>query len=679
MSKVIIYDSDLNKVAYLPDAFDIAYELRANEVGMASFSVAVDDAHVSEIAQRRYAEIYDDDRRIDLFRIVRLTKTGHTLKVECEHVLATLADIELDDTLYGSAGTATAIGEVLAEQTVTHWQLGTSDFDEQFLYEWPRGTSLLKALLDIPKRFQSGYFWTFDTSSHPWTINLVTPPTVVRAYIDYGRNMQSIEREADVTDLVTKLYPHGAKAGTDQIGITSVEPSGYAYITDYSYTTDVITRHWTNQNYVTEQELYDAATELLARQAQPKYTYRVSAADLYKITGESIDKFAIGVLVKVSNPELDIDSDVRVMSITKSDLTGKPGDIRLELANKGEEFDFTEKVNVNDLSGIDINDIPGGTPGALPTALTGTGLTITTDYLGYHVGSDWKTYMDIAGRLWADNGTQWLHWDPAATPALSIKGSVTITGGTGVEKLDDAGDLALLNVVGTAQISDLAVTDAKIDTLSVDKLTSGTLTGQYIKVLSGGYIAQNKTGYSDTTAGFYLGAGGVNALFNIGDATRWLKWTGTYLQMKAGVDTSVDEAFSKVTAASLYIDGSVIFNADGSYHNITGISDLRGPVWSTSRFGQLTFPTSSTTALILEHWSSGDSISLNSYDGTEYGIRLYAPNGQIRLIAKDAGSTALAFENWTYTGNVSNYSNTGYITVRIGGVVRHIRLFSTLG
>jgi len=467
MSQVIIYDADLNKVAILPKAYKISYELRANEVGRASFSVPIDDEHVDEITQRRYAEIYDGDRRIDLFRIVKLVKKEDELSVSCEHVLATLRDTEINETLYGSAGTATAINEVLAEQTVSHWQLGTCDFDELFLYEWPRGTTLLKALLSIPEKFQSGYFWTFDTTSHPWTLNLIEPPTVVTAYIDYGRNMKSIERMEDASGLVTKLYPHGAKAGEDQIGISSVEPSGNDYIENYSYTTEVITRHWTDQSYETEQELYDAAVALLDKLSQPKYTYRVTAADLYKITGESIDKFEIGALVKVSNPEMDIDADVRVMSITKNDLTGKPGEITLELANKGEEFDLSEKVKTNDLSGIDINDIPGGTPGALPAPPSSAGLVITTDHLGYTDGSSWKTYMDDAGRLWADNGTNWFHWDPSASPALEIKGSVTITGGTGIGNLSDAGALATLDVVGTAQIQDAAITEAKIHNLAV--------------------------------------------------------------------------------------------------------------------------------------------------------------------------------------------------------------------
>jgi len=439
---VIIYDSALHKVAYLPKAYNVSYDMRANEVGKASFCVPIDDVHLSEITQRRYAELFDGTTRVELFRITKLNKQGNQLLVSCEHALATLADTETDDTLYGSVGTSVAIGEVLAEQTVVNWAAGTCEFTEQFLYEWPRGTSLLKALLDIPARFQGGYFWTFDTTSYPWTLNLIVPPVAVTTYIDYGRNMEDIERDEDVSDLVTKLYPHGAKAGTDQIGITSVEPSAHAYITDYTYTTDVISRHWTNQNYTTEQQLYDAAVALLTRQAQPKYTYRVGAADLYRITGESIDHFTIGALVTVANPDLAIDADVRVMSISKGDLTGAPGDITLELANKGEEFNFADVINTNDLTGIDINDIPGGVPGALPGAPVGTGLTITTDYLGYHVGADWKTYMDIAGRLWADNGVQWFRWDPALTPALVIKGSVTITGGSGIGNLTDAGDLA---------------------------------------------------------------------------------------------------------------------------------------------------------------------------------------------------------------------------------------------
>ena len=268
-SPVVIYDSSLNKQAHLPLAFDVGYELRANEVGRAWFSIPLDDTHLSEVTERRYAEIFDGDTRVELFRIVKSWKgrddSSEYVRFECEHVLATLMDDEFDDTFYaGSAsGTSQAITDILAEQGTAHWQKGSVGFSESYLYEWARGASLLQALLDIPKRFQEGYFWTFSTTSHPWTINLIVPPTSVTAYIDYSRNLKSIERQTDTTGLVTKLYAWGAGAGADQIDITSEEPSSHAYLTNNTATYGTIVHHWTDQRYETAAELYAAAQEKL--------------------------------------------------------------------------------------------------------------------------------------------------------------------------------------------------------------------------------------------------------------------------------------------------------------------------------------------------------------------------------------------------------------------------------
>ena len=130
-----------------------------------------DDTHLSEIQELRYAEIYDGNRRIELFRILKSEKGQDSGKdfqrFECEHVLGTLMDDEFDDIFYaGQTGTTAAITDILAEQGTARWQIGTNAFTESYLYEWARGTSLLKALLDVPKRFQEGYFWTFDTTSY---------------------------------------------------------------------------------------------------------------------------------------------------------------------------------------------------------------------------------------------------------------------------------------------------------------------------------------------------------------------------------------------------------------------------------------------------------------------------------------------------------------------------------
>ena len=551
MTPVIIYDTSLNKVAYLPLAFDVAYHLRANEVGRAWFSVPIDDTHLSEIQELRYAEIYNGDARVELFRILTSWKDQKGGKeyqrFECEHVLGTLMDDEFDAIFYAgaAAGTSDAITDILAEQGTGRWTKGTCAFSENYLYEWPRGASLLKALLDIPKRFQEGYFWTFDTSSYPWTINLIAPLTTVTAYVDYGRNMESISRKKDLSGLVTKLYPHGAYAGSDQIDITSEEPSGNAYITNNTGTYGTIVHHWTDQRYTTAAELYAAAAEQLAIVSEPAYTYWIDAADIYRLTKESIDSFTIGALVQVDNPEIDITTDVRVMEIRKSDVTGKPGDISLAFANKGQEFDLSPRVAVNDLSNLSITDMPGGVPGALPGNPGDAGLYVTTDYLGFWDGAQWATYMDIDGKLYAQQTDAYFRFDPGGSGTLSIKCTAVDIDG-------------VLNVVNTANIVDLAVTDGKINSLTVDKLTTGTLDAQTITLANAGAIKQGKVSYADTDAGFWLGEGGVNALFNIGDATSYFKWTGSGILISGS------------------ITGEMSANLDMNSHAFVNCGDFRG-------------------------------------------------------------------------------------------------------
>jgi len=511
---VTIYDSSLDVQADLKLAFDIGYEKRANDVWRAWFSIPVDDPHASEVTALRYAEIYDGDERVDLFRIIRkfTSRSGgqEVYRFECEHVLANLIDTKMTARTLSGPGTASSIADIIALQS--DWQAGTCGFNEQFLYGWDRGTSLLEAMLDIPERFREYYLWTWDTTSYPWTLNLEVPATTVTAYIDYAHNQTDIARDEDMRQLVTKLYAYGSGAGADQIDITSVEPSGYAYVTNNAGTYGTIEKYWTDQNYTTAAQLYAAAQNYIAILSEPKMTYTVGAADLYRITGESVDKFTMGALVKITDAALSIAIDARVLSIKKSDIEGKPGDVSLEIGNQYEEFDWRNYVQSNDLSSVAINDIPGGAVGALPSAPSDAGLYVSTDYLGYHDGSDWKTYMDITGKLYAQNDDAHFRFDPVAG-TLDIK-CTTID-------LD-----ATVNIIDTAQIVDAAITNAKIDSMTVSKLTTGTLDAQTITLANGGAIKLGKVSYNDTDAGFWLGEGGVNALFNIGDATNYLKWNG---------------------------------------------------------------------------------------------------------------------------------------------------------
>jgi len=669
---VVIYDTSMNKVAYLPLAFDVAYELRANEVSRAWFSIPLDDVHLSEVVELRFAEIFDGDRRIELFRIIKSWKSRdgsqEGMRFECEHVLATLMDDQFDDTFYAGAvdGTSQAITDILAEQGTGRWQKGTVAFSESYLYEWARGVSLLKALLDLPKRFQEGYFWTYDTTSYPWTINLIAPPTMITAYIDYARNLKSISRETDMTGVVTKLYAWGAGAGADQIDISSEEPGGLTYLTNNTGSYGTIVHHWTDQRYNTAAELYAAAQEKIAILSEPRYVYRIDAADLYRLTGESIDSFAISTLVKVTDEGLDIAADVRVMGIRKSDVKGSPGEVRYVLANKGEEFDFEERLKSNDLSGITISNIPGGVLGALPTPPTDPGLYWTTDYGGYHDGTNWKTYIDIVGRLYAQHDDCYFRFDPVEG-TLDIKAEITITGGTGVGNLGDAGNLAVLNVVGTAQIDNLAVTNAKIANCSISKLTTGTLDAQVITLANAGAIRLGKTSYADNTAGFWLGEGGVNALFSIGDASEYFKWTGSGIYFSGSIT-------GKITA-NLDLNDQTLYNANKIIAGATDDGNSKINVDGDKWFGE----TGASTYLYL---ADAGSLRWNTSGKVYSGGDLELETGGTGDIILDAaseiklqvdGGTVATLQAIVATDAVAlKIGHEGLMTFDVGGVVRYL-------
>ena len=425
------------------------------------------------------------------------------------------------------------------------------------LYSWEPGTSALKALLDIPERFGSEYYWDFDTSVFPWKLSLKAVPSTVTAYVDYKRNLKAITKEEDASALYTRLYPYGEGAGATQIDISLVNPTGLTYLDNNTATYGVIEKRWTDQRYTTAQQLYDAAVQKIALESVPKVTYTVDAAELVTLTEEETDRFTLGALIAVRDDDMDIDVSVRVVEINRNDVTGDPGNVTIVLSNKRDEFNLKTYVESNDLSAIDRINFSGGTPGDLPSTPTSAGLYVCTDYMGYHDGSNWITYIDSAGRLFAQHNSNYFRFNPIAG-TLDIKANVTITAGSGVGNLSDAGALATLDVVGTSEIDDLAVTSAKINTLTVDKLTSGTLVSQHIILGTSGYIACGKSNPNDDTQGFWLGEAAGAAMFEIGDASNFMRWDGEDLTVSGK------------------IQGQIVADLDMDNHTLYNLSSLRG-------------------------------------------------------------------------------------------------------
>ncbi len=333
-----VYDRDLNLVAFLENAFAIGYEKRLNELWTASFSLPANDPKNAECLPYRYVEIFDGTDRVDLFRIIP-TKTGRNdsgivKDYQCEHVLATL----LDDVLFRyherlGLPTTSVLSYILSQQDEVRWQLGTVEITRTFDYKW-ENDNLLAAVFSIPKPFDVEYIWTWDTSTYPWTLNLVEPESEVQTYIRYRKNLRGITKTEDPTNLCTRLYVLGYGEGVNQLGIETVNPTGQPYIdADTQAQYGVIARVWTDRRYESTETLFNAGKSLLDEMKLPHITYSLEAADIYQVTKDSVDKFVLGTVVRAIDDELGIDIQTRVVGLDKSDVMGAPGDIKITISN----------------------------------------------------------------------------------------------------------------------------------------------------------------------------------------------------------------------------------------------------------------------------------------------------------------------------------------------------------
>lgn len=355
-----VYDRDMNKLAYLHNAYAIGYSLELNELWNATFTLPAVDSKNIYCQPFNYVEIFDGSERIELFRIMPSTLTRNTkgdIVYKCEHVLATL----LDDVMFKyhqmgniGVGTAQVIRYILDQQLVKRWQLGQCDFDRRFEYKW-ENENLLAALFSVPQPFDEKYRWEFDTTGSIWRINLKKLSTEFKADITYRKNMLEIKKTVDPTSIVTRLYCLGYGEGDNQLGIESVN-NGIPYLESNGATTTwgIKQSILVDRRFENPETLKAYGQSLLDELKHPYISYEVSAIDLYRLSPTKHLRFIPGDIVRINDTEDNIIEDLPIVRVTKNDVTGRPADVDIEIANKtrdmaGSISELQERARINEV------------------------------------------------------------------------------------------------------------------------------------------------------------------------------------------------------------------------------------------------------------------------------------------------------------------------------------------
>lgn len=331
-------------IAVLENAYSIGYDKKINNLWTASFKLPIDDEKNELVQHFRFVEIWEteeekDEDYIGLFQILpkETTKNNSTREIsyECTHVLRTLMGKSLFKYHQSDGNTTRANLEwLLSKQDPNekYWVLGECDFTRYFSYSF-ENENLLSAIFSIPTPFEESYRWTWNTRKFPWILNLVKQETEPVCRLSEGYNLVGFTIEENPNDLFNRVYPLGSGEGVNQLDITKIN-NGKPYVEN----AESIAKYglqeyvWADKRFTLRENLKASAEALLSKWSRPIVSWTCSAAYLYQLTGESVDKFKEGAIVRVHTEQFGT-VDLRINREKRQDIGEKPGDIDLELGD----------------------------------------------------------------------------------------------------------------------------------------------------------------------------------------------------------------------------------------------------------------------------------------------------------------------------------------------------------
>lgn len=361
-----ILDVNRQNVAYLENAYSVSYEKEINKIATASFKLPLNDSKNDKIKHLQYVEIIDDDNEyIGLFRIMPtqtvVSESEQSVTYQCNHVLTTLMDSVIFRYHEISPNTSTreVLEYLLNLQKVKHWRLGKCDFTRYFQYSWENVNGIVDAIFSVPKAFDEDYMFTFDTTSYPWTLNLIQPPTAPTCYIHESLNLKGLKIESNPNQMINRIYPLGIGEGVNQLNIKKVNPTGQAYIENAQSIIDngLIEYIWVDRRFTDAKLLMQSAQSLLTKFSQPIVSWETDVIDLIKASTDKkipqMTKLRVGNVVRLSTEKFGI-VNLRILKESKSDVFGDPGNIKLSIGNVMNDLgttqaDIERKIEINQL------------------------------------------------------------------------------------------------------------------------------------------------------------------------------------------------------------------------------------------------------------------------------------------------------------------------------------------
>ena len=253
-------------------------------------------------------------------------------QVQLEHVINVLKD----SIMFGEITPAVITGNdgattCTARQAITYilnqqsdWILYTLDASYESVsnnYKF-NGDSLFDALDRVTKTLADAW-WTYDMSVYPFRLNITPRPSGVTCEMRPSRNLRTVSRTIDRTNMFTRFYP---------IGHDDLHISGN-YVSQNENLYGVVSKVEVDTSLTTTAELTAWANERLSRHSEPTITIVADGLELAAATGESLDALTLGRICRVYVDEFGTTIQERITELSYSDKVNQPESVRVTMSN----------------------------------------------------------------------------------------------------------------------------------------------------------------------------------------------------------------------------------------------------------------------------------------------------------------------------------------------------------
>lgn len=281
------------------------------------------------LAYRDFVRLYTADGDMGVYMVTAPSDAypGNPLITLC-HAVCLLDDVRIrgSGTLSGTLGEV--VQQILQQQTdesplFTAGSFAESDIAVRVEYDDDTLLSLLKAA--CTRAYDQRL--TIDQTSTPWVIGSVSVPTTPTAEGRFTRNLQSVRIDTDGDDQCTRLvvvhtdWSSGEKTYTTHDADT---------IAQYGVIEDV----WSVPYGAEAEDVEAYIAELLRQRGEPTVSIDIDGYDLHTATGETLDGFDPGDLMRCCLPEYNTTVNARITTVEYPDVYGSPDSRRASLRNK---------------------------------------------------------------------------------------------------------------------------------------------------------------------------------------------------------------------------------------------------------------------------------------------------------------------------------------------------------